>query len=300
MNVKTWIATPLLASFAFFAVAGSAYAELKKYTPKPAPARPAPVRPGPAPRPPGPPANVPRPGPGPQVNFPRPGPGPAPGPHMSNLPPRMGPTQPGIRPGPGFHPATPPPPVIHANVTPREELQRKMSMQATRQENLSAIRRFNDQRSMFRPMPGPIHFSPAYRPLFTKVRIVPATYHYRREVFYAHYNYMPPPYVYRMYPVYGVWDSTFLSFMLDHINEQQYALMYYNHQNEDAMQQWRAELDQMAVDNEDLKAQLAAMDTKMASLQGTPIDPSYVPEDAQDIALAPEVIDQAIGQQTQS
>lgn len=26
MNVKTWIATPLLASFAFFAVAGSAYA----------------------------------------------------------------------------------------------------------------------------------------------------------------------------------------------------------------------------------------------------------------------------------
>ena len=171
-----------------------------------------------------------------------------------------------------------------------------MSMQATRQENLSAIRRFNDQRSMFRPMPGPIRFSPAYRPLFTKVRIVPATYHYRREVFYAHYNYIPPPYVYRMYPVYGVWDSTFLSFMLDHINEQQYALMYYNHQNEDAMQQWRAELDQMAVDNGDLKAQLAAMDTKMASLQGTPIDPSYVPEDAQDIALAPEVIDQAIGQ----
>ena len=46
MNVKTWIATPLLASFALFAVAGSAYAEQKKYIARPAPARPAPAEAG--------------------------------------------------------------------------------------------------------------------------------------------------------------------------------------------------------------------------------------------------------------
>ncbi len=175
-----------------------------------------------------------------------------------------------------------------------------MELHPPRQEQMRAMQHFNEQRSMFRPLPGPVHFSrEAYRPLFARVKIVPGTYHYRRDVFYAHHNYMPPPYVYRMYPSYGVWDSTFLSFMLDNITDQQYALMYYNHQDDEGMMQWRAEVDQMAMENADLKNQLAVMDAQVASLKGTPIDPAYVPEDAQDIALAPEVVDQAIASQPQ-
>ena len=62
------------------------------------------------------------------------------------------------------------------------------------------------------------------------------------------------------------------------------------------MQQWRAEVSQLAVDNAALRDQLAALDSQVASLQGTPVDPSYIPEDAQDIALAPEVVEQMCNQ----
>jgi len=150
---------------------------------------------------------------------------------------------------------------------------------------------------MFRLMPHAVRFSPAaHRALFARVRFAPATYHYRRDVFYTHYHYAPPPYAYKMYPVYGIWDTVFLGFMLAHAMEREYALMYYNHQNEEGMQQWRAELDRMAVENAGLRNQLAVVDGQTASLQGTPLDPSYIPEDAQDIALAPEVVEQMGGQ----
>ena len=79
--------------------------------------------------------------------------------------------------------------------------------------------------------------------------------------------------------------------MLDHIAEQQYALMYYNHMNEAEFVQWRQQMDQLAMQNDELRATLAAMDQQVAALQGTPVDPSYVPEAAQDIVLSPDVID---------
>ncbi len=172
-----------------------------------------------------------------------------------------------------------------------------MDVQVSRQENFRAVEHCREQRTMFRQMPYTWRFSPAaHRALFARLRMVPATYHYRRDVFYAHYHYAPPVYMYRMYPVYGIWDTAFLGFMLEHARERQYALMYYHHQNEEAMQHWRAELDRMAVENEELRDRLAVMDSQVASLQGTPLDPSYIPEDAQDIALAPEVVEQMGGQ----
>ena len=190
---------------------------------------------------------------------------------------------------------------MHVSVSgSREDLHRKLAVQASRQDQLRAMQRYSDQRAMFRPLSGPVRFSPdAHRALFARMRIAPASYHYRREVFYQHYHYAPPPYVYRMYPVYGIWDAAFLGFMLEHAAEREYALMYYNHQNEEAMVQWRAELDQMAVENAELRGRLAVLDTQTAALRGTPVDPNYVPEDAQDIALAPEVVEQA-GNQAQS
>jgi cell division protein FtsB len=74
--------------------------------------------------------------------------------------------------------------------------------------------------------------------------------------------------------------------------DQQYALMYYNHRNEEDMMQWRQEMDQQAMNNAELKAKLDALDQQVARLQGTPVDSAYVPEDAQDIALSPDVVDQ--------
>ncbi len=278
MKGRVWGGTVLSVSLAFFVFAGGSYGEEKKKS-APPPARPAP-RPAPqmAPRP------------APQAR-----PAPRPAPQMAPRP------APQARPAPQMAPRPRPPEPMHANVPGpaaggmqgREDLHRKMAVQVSRQENLRAAEHYKAQRAMFRPMPHPVRFSPAaHRALFARVRMAPATYHYRRDVFYAHYHYAPPPYVSRMYPVYGIWDAAFLGFMLEHAMETEYALMYYNHQNEEGMQEWRAEMNQLAVDNAALRDQLAALDSQVASLQGTPVDPSYIPEDAQDIALAPEVVEQ--------
>ena len=80
--------------------------------------------------------------------------------------------------------------------------------------------------------------------------------------------------------------------MVERAAEREYALMYYNHRNEEDMIRWRQEMDRMAMDNAELKAKLAAMDQQVAQLQGTPVDSAYIPESAQDIALSPDVIDQ--------
>jgi hypothetical protein len=118
-----------------------------------------------------------------------------------------------------------------------------------------------------------------------------ASYHHRRSVFYAHHFYVVPPYLFALYPAYGIWDAEFLAFMVDNAADQEYALMYYNHQNEEEIQQWRQDVDRLAAENEELRASLARMDQEVARLQGTPRDPSYVPETAQDVAFPPEVVE---------
>ena len=80
--------------------------------------------------------------------------------------------------------------------------------------------------------------------------------------------------------------------MLDRIAfDQAYALMYYNHMDEPEFMQWRQEMDGLAAENADLREKLAVMDQQVAQLQGTPRDAAYIPEDAGDVALSPEVID---------
>ena len=158
----------------------------------------------------------------------------------------------------------------------------------------------NVERERFGRHMEPFRFRPEHRMVLTHVRIVPGTYYYRRDAFYRVYGWAPLPYVYTLGPRYGVYDSVFLAFMLDHADEQQYALMYYNHMNEPDFVQWRQQMDQLAAQNEDLSQRLATLDQQVAALQGTPTDPSYVPEDAQDIALSPEVIDGLIQSQSQT
>lgn len=126
----------------------------------------------------------------------------------------------------------------------------------------------------------------------THMRIVPTTYYYRRTAFYDAYGWQPAVYVYGFAPRYGLWDATFLAFALDHIAEDQYAMMFYNHRNDAEMQQWMQDSDRLAAENDDLRAKVENMKLQMTKLdgQGVAVDPSYVPPDAQDVALSPEVI----------
>ena len=149
------------------------------------------------------------------------------------------------------------------------------------------------ERARFARHVEPFRFRPENRFLLTRMHIIPGTYYYRRDAFYRVYGWAPLPYVYTLAPRYGMYDAVFLAFMVDHIAEQQYALMYYNHMNEPEFMQWRQQMDQLAMENADLRARLDATDQQVATLQaqGTPVDPSYVPQDAQDVALSPDVID---------
>jgi hypothetical protein len=158
-------------------------------------------------------------------------------------------------------------------------------------EEQKAVALYGEERARFARHMEPFRVRPEHRVMLTHMRIVPGTYYYRRDAFYRLYGWAPLPYVWGLYPRYGLYDAVFLAFMLDHIAEQQYALMYYNHMNEPEFVQWRQQMDQLAMQNADLRARLTAMDQQIAGLQGRPVDPSYVPQDAQDIALSPDVID---------
>jgi hypothetical protein len=141
---------------------------------------------------------------------------------------------------------------------------------------------------------GPIRFVPTHRAVLLHTRIVPTTYYYRREVFYDTYSWQPPAYVYRLSPRYGLFDATFLAFAIDHISEEQYAAMLYNHQHEPEIHQWMSDTSRLAADNPELRKKLDVMKAKMSALEeaGVGTDPSFVPPDAQDIVLSPEIIAQ--------
>ena len=175
----------------------------------------------------------------------------------------------------------------------REHLHERMQVRPDAEARHHAYERYRAERVQFQHHAAPVHFLPVHRVVLTKIRIVPTTYHYRRTVFYDEYGWQAPVYVYSYYPRYGLWDATFLMFALDHIAEEQYAMMFYHHQREEDMKRWMADSERLAADNQELRDKLDAMKVQMARLDETGLenDPSYVPPDAQDVALSPEVIE---------
>ncbi len=149
-----------------------------------------------------------------------------------------------------------------------------------------------EERLRFERHSAPV-FLPAYRLILTRVRIVPTTYYYRRAVFYEEYGWRPPVYVYTFDPRYGVWDAVFLAFALDHVADDEYALMFYHHRREAEMESWLVDNRRLAAENEELRIRLHLLDERVAQLEksGVATDSGYVPPDAQDVALSPEVID---------
>ena len=87
-----------------------------------------------------------------------------------------------------------------------------------------------------------------------------------------------------------------LWFMLDHINDAQYAAMYYHHRDDPGMQQFRTEADRLSAENAELKAKVAKLDeaAKLLEQQGVKQDPAYMPQDAASIALAADFADKGV------
>ena len=114
----------------------------------------------------------------------------------------------------------------------------------------------------------------------------------RRQSFYSGYS---PAYYNRFYPRYGMWDTLALCYMLDHISDQQYAMMYYSHRNDPDMQAWRAKAEEEARTNADLRAKLAVMDSNMQAMQGQNVqaNPDYVPPAMNEVALSQDALKDA-------
>ena len=121
-----------------------------------------------------------------------------------------------VRPQSGRAPATSSQrPVNHA------QLQQRMSVHPSQQDRTHAHESYKIERAHFTRHMDPIRFAPEHRLILTRMHVVPGTYYYRRNAFYDTYGWVNPPYVYRMYPRYGLWDATFLAFALNHLAEEQ-------------------------------------------------------------------------------
>jgi hypothetical protein len=182
----------------------------------------------------------------------------------------------------------------HERAVDHEHLREAMHVHPGHEERVHAFERSHEERARFERHVATIHFVPAHRVVLTRLHIVPTSYYYRRNVFYDTYRWSTPGYVYRMYPRYGLWDAVFLAFALDHIADEQYALMLYHHQHDAEIQQWMDDTDRLAADNDELRAKMENMKLEMDRLKdsGVEVDASYVPAEAEDVALSPEVIDQ--------
>lgn len=118
----------------------------------------------------------------------------------------------------------------------------------------------------------------------------PGTHRNRMDEYYRNRGYAPPAAMFGSSPSYGIFNSIFLFWMLDHITNKNAAATAYNHANDPGFQKWRQEVETLAKDNEDLRGKLAEMDRQIKSLEGTPKDPSYLPPGVPiEAALAPAV-----------
>jgi len=118
----------------------------------------------------------------------------------------------------------------------------------------------------------------------------PATYHTRRNSYYAGYS--TPSYVYGMSPSYGLWDTIFLYSMLSSMNNNRHAGQFaHNYSNDADYNSWRREADVLARDNAELRGQLATLDGQTANFSGQTIDPNYMPQGVDaDIAMSAQAM----------
>ena len=183
------------------------------------------------------------------------------------------------------------------NSSSKTLIQTKMDREYSKQESSKAYASYANENSKFKQQ-STTYSSPSTQER-TTVNVItknvyyrsPQDYYNRRSSFYTSYNWSPPIYIHNSYSRFGIYDATFLWLMMDHLADQQYMMMYYNHRNEPGMQQFRQELNRLAVDNVELREKIAALDSRTKTLEekGTQVDTSYVPPDARDVVLAADV-----------
>ncbi|MGC8602487.1 MAG: TAXI family TRAP transporter solute-binding subunit [Desulfomonilaceae bacterium] len=132
-------------------------------------------------------------------------------------------------------------------------------------------------------------------PLYQKGKVYSGfdyrTHYDNRNQYYKSQGYQPPPYAYNTAPSFGMFDTLFLFWMLDHLSNKSVAATAYNHSDDPGYKKWREEAENLAKDNADLKTKLNELDKQVNSMAGTPKDPGYLPKNVPpDVALAATVL----------
>jgi len=132
-------------------------------------------------------------------------------------------------------------------------------------------------------------------PLAQKVKVPPGfgySDHYKnRDNFYRAQGYQAPSYAFGSSPTFGIFSGLFLFWMLDHMSDRRVAAAAYHHSDDPGFKKWREDLESQAKDNAELKTKLAEMDKQIASMKGTPKDPSYLPPGVPpEVALSESVL----------
>jgi hypothetical protein len=161
----------------------------------------------------------------------------------------------------------------------------------SRQSSGSALKNYSAQQeraAYARSNPPVAPVAPAFRGYSGRYSSYDSWYS-SRSSWYGGMGWGPPVYAYRSYSSFGMWDGLFLWFMLDSISNASHAAWFYNHQQDPGYQDWRREADRLSADNADLRQKLNDLDARTQTMQGQPVDPTYMPPDAKpELALASE------------
>jgi len=162
----------------------------------------------------------------------------------------------------------------------------------SRHSSATAYTSYRATQSQFRAAAAP-PASPPSGSAFARVQQAPSysVLVTHRNSYYSSWGYVPPPYIYGYAPHFGMWDAIFLWSLASAASNAAQADWFYHHQDDQGYIDWRRQADIEAQQNADLRAQLAAIDQRMSTLQSqnVPRDPNYLPPgaDAQ-VALAAE------------
>jgi hypothetical protein len=112
-----------------------------------------------------------------------------------------------------------------------------------------------------------------------------------RNSYYSSWGYSPPGFIYGYAPHFGMWDAIFLWSLASAASNAAQGDWFYHHQYDQGYIDWRRQAEVEAQQNADLKAQLATIDERLATLQAqnVPRDSNYLPPGADpQVALAAE------------
>lgn len=116
-------------------------------------------------------------------------------------------------------------------------------------------------------------------------------YYAGRDRYYGGMGWGAPRYAFMSYPSFGMWDALIWWSMLDRLNSRRHYAMAHHHSNDAGYKEWRSEAKRLAEDNVELRAKLDELDRQVATLEGTPRNPEYLPPGVTPaVALAAEAV----------